>query len=51
MNDKQEELFSLLNWVIIHSEVIPTEAIEVLDAQKEFIKNGIMGEIQHDNNP
>lgn len=35
----------------MHSQCIPTEAIEVLDAQKTYIKNGLMGEIEQNDNP
>lgn len=40
-NDGQEELFSVVNWIVMHSNTTPTEAIEVLSSEISHLKEGL----------
>lgn len=41
MNEKQQELFTVINWIIEHSDCTPTEVIQLLDIQKDTIKEAL----------
>lgn len=50
-NENQTELFSVMNWIIMHSKCTPTEAIQVLSCEIIYLKQGLLMDNGEESDP